>query len=110
MKEQTTPRPEIPGHITADGLCPLAEIQERRNRASTACGKPGGLVVDYHDVANALKRAPHASTTRRMSGVAQVMESVLGLEDGKKLYLHSVTAFAKTLSNRRRERLVLCHA
>jgi type I restriction enzyme, R subunit len=103
--------------------------------------KPGGLVVDYLGIADALKRALHTYTAsggkgqatldqeqavavmlekyevvcdllhgfdypailtaepaRRMSGVAQAMEFVLGLEDGKKRYVQAVTALSKAFA------------
>ena len=103
--------------------------------------KPGGLVVDYLGIADALKRALHTYTASggtgqatidqeqavavmlekyeivcdllhgcdyaailaaepaaRMSGVAQAMEFVLGLEDGKKRYMQAVTALSKAFA------------
>ncbi|NBB94527.1 MAG: HsdR family type I site-specific deoxyribonuclease [Planctomycetes bacterium] len=103
--------------------------------------KPGGLVVDYLGIADALKRALHTYTAsggkgqatidqeqavavmlekfevvrdllhgfdyqailtaepaKRMSGVAQAMEFVLGLEDGKKRYVQAVTALSKAFA------------
>ncbi|HET6674885.1 MAG TPA: type I restriction endonuclease subunit R, partial [Nitrospiraceae bacterium] len=103
--------------------------------------KPGGLVVDYLGIADALKRALHTYTAsggqgqatidqeqavavmrekyevvrdllhgfdygailstepaKRMSGVAQAMEFVLSLEDGKKRYVHAVTALSKAFA------------
>ncbi|HET7674390.1 MAG TPA: DUF3387 domain-containing protein, partial [Gammaproteobacteria bacterium] len=99
---------------------------------------PGGLVVDYLGIADALKRALHTYTTsggegratvdqaeavavmlekyevvrdllhgfdyeailraepaKRMGGVAQAMEFVLELEDGKKRYIQAVAALSK---------------
>ncbi len=103
--------------------------------------KPGGLVVDYLGIADALKRALHTYTAsggkgqatvdqeqavavmlekyevvrdllhgfdyrailtaepaKRMSGVAQAMEFVLGLEDGKKRYVQAVAALSKAFA------------
>jgi type I restriction enzyme R subunit len=103
--------------------------------------KPGGLVVDYIGIADALKRALHTYTAsggkgqatidqeqavavmlekyevvrdllhgfdyaailtaepaKGMSGVAQAMEFVLGLEDGKKRYVQAVTALSKAFA------------
>ena len=103
--------------------------------------KPGGLVVDYLGIADALKRALHTYTAsggegqatvdqeqavavmlekyevvrdllhrfdyqailtaepaKRMSGVAQAMEFVLGLEDGKKRYVQAVMALSKAFA------------
>jgi len=103
--------------------------------------KPGGLVVDYLGIADALKKALHTYTasggkgqatldleqavavmlekyevvcdllhgfdyrailtaepSRRMSGVAQAMEFVLGLEDGKKRYMQAVIALSKAFA------------
>jgi type I restriction enzyme R subunit len=103
--------------------------------------KPGGLVVDYLGLADALKSALHTYTAsggkgqatidqeqavavmqekyevvkdmlhgfdyaailkavpeQRMKGIAQAMEFVLGLEDGKKRYLHAVSAFSKAFA------------
>jgi len=103
--------------------------------------KPGGLVVDYLGIADALKRALHTYTAsggkgqatidqeqavavmrekyevvrdllhgfdyrailtaepgQRMSGVAQAMEFVLGLDDGKKRYQQTVTALSKAFA------------
>jgi type I restriction enzyme R subunit len=100
--------------------------------------KPGGLVVDYLGIADALKRALHTYTAsggkgratvdqaeavavmlekyevvrdllhgfdyeailraepaKRMGGVAQAMEFVLELEDGKKRYIQAVAALSK---------------
>jgi type I restriction enzyme R subunit len=103
--------------------------------------KPGGLVVDYLGIADALKKALHTYTasggkgqatvnqeraievllekyevvrdllhgfeyreiltaepSRRMSGIAQAMEFVLGLEDGKKRYIQAVTELSKAFA------------
>lgn len=103
--------------------------------------KPGGLVVDYLGLADALKRALRTYTAsggkgqatvdleqavavllekyeivkailhgfdysavlraepaRRMSGIAQAMEFVLGLADGKKRYLQAVAALSKAFA------------
>ena len=103
--------------------------------------KPGGLVVDYLGLADALKSALHTYTAsggkgqatidqeqavavmqekyevvkdmlhgfdyaailkavpeQRMKGIAQAMEFVLGLEDGKKRYLHAVSALSKAFA------------
>jgi type I restriction enzyme R subunit len=103
--------------------------------------KPGGLVVDYLGLADALKRALRTYTAsggkgqatvdleqavavllekyevvkailhgfdysailraepaRRMSGIAQAMEFVLGMEDGKKRYLQAVAALSKAFA------------
>ena len=103
--------------------------------------KPGGLVVDYLGLADALKSALHTYTTsggkgkatiaideavaimlekyeiiqdmfhgfdytfiikmpaaQRMGGIAQAMEFILGLEDGKKRYLKAVTALSKAFA------------
>jgi type I restriction enzyme R subunit len=100
--------------------------------------KPGGLVVDYLGIADALKQALktytagggrgrdsvdldeaaavmqekygvvrdmlhgfdyrailNAEPARRMSGVAQAMEFVLGLEDGKKRFVQAVSILGK---------------
>ena len=103
--------------------------------------KPGGLVVDYLGIADALKRALHTyaasggkgnatldqdqavavmmekyevvrdlfhgfdyqaiitgQAAKRLSGIAQAMEFVLGLEDGKKRYLQAVTGLSKAFA------------
>ena len=103
--------------------------------------KPGGLVVDYLGIADALKRALHtytasggkgqatvdqeqavavmmekyevvcdilhgfdykailaAEAAQRMSGVAQAMEFILGLEDGKQRYLKAVADLSKAFA------------
>lgn len=103
--------------------------------------KPGGLVVDYLGIADALKQALRTYTAsggkgqatldleqavavmlekyevvrdlmhgfdyrailtaqpaKRMSGVAQAMEFVLGLEDGKKRYVQAVTSLSKAFA------------
>src|SRR5680860_122050 len=103
--------------------------------------KPGGLVVDYLGIADALKRALRTYTAsggkgqatvdqeqavavmlekyevvrdllhgfdyrgiltaepaKRMSGVAQAMEFILGLEGGKKRYVEAVTALSKAFA------------
>ncbi len=103
--------------------------------------KPGGLVVDYLGLADALKRAlanytasggkgtatveqteaiavllekyevvcdllhgfdyapiVKASAAQRMTGIAQAMEFILGLEDGKKRYLLAVTVLSKAFA------------
>lgn len=103
--------------------------------------KPGGLVVDYLGLADALKRALadytasggtgkatidqeqavavmseklevirgmlhgfdyepliHAASGERMTGVANAMDYVLGLEDGKKRFLQAVTELSKAFS------------
>ncbi len=103
--------------------------------------KPGGLVVDYLGLADALKSALHTYTAsggkgqatidqeqavavmqekyevvkdmlhgfdyaailkavpeQRMKGIAQAMEFILGLEDGKKRYLHAVSALSKAFA------------
>jgi len=103
--------------------------------------KPGGLVVDYLGIADALKRALRtytasggkgqatvdqdqavavmvekyevvcgllhgfdyrailtAAPVKRMNGIAQAMEFVLGLEDGKKRYVQAVTALSKAFA------------
>jgi type I restriction enzyme R subunit len=103
--------------------------------------KPGGLVVDYLGIADALKRALHTYTAsggkgqatidqeqavavmlekyevvcdllhgfdyrailaaepaRRMSGVAQAMEFILGLDDGKSRYVQGVAALSKAFA------------
>ena len=103
--------------------------------------KPGGLVVDYLGIADALKRALHtytasggkgqatvdqeqavavmmekfevvrdmfhgfdyktilsADAAKRMSSVAQAMEFILGLDDGKKRYLRAVSALSKAFA------------
>jgi type I restriction enzyme R subunit len=103
--------------------------------------KPGGLVVDYLGLADALKRALHTYTTsggkgeatvdqeqavavmrekyevvkdmlhgfdytailkadsaKRLKGIAQAMEFILGLEDGKKRYLQAVSALSKAFA------------
>lgn len=103
--------------------------------------KPGGLVVDYLGLADALKSALHTYTTsggkgkatidideavaimlekyeivrdmfhgfdytpiikmpaaQRMGGIAQAMEFILELEDGKKRYLKAVTALSKAFA------------
>lgn len=103
--------------------------------------KPGGLVVDYLGLADALKSALHTYTTsggkgkvtidideavaimlekyeivrdmfhgfdytpiikmpaaQRMGGIAQAMEFILELEDGKKRYLKAVAALSKAFA------------
>jgi type I restriction enzyme R subunit len=103
--------------------------------------KPGGLVVDYLGIADALKRALQTYTAsggkgqatvdqeqavavmlekyevvcdflhgfdyrailtvepaQRMSGVAQAMEFVLGLDDGKRQYVQAVVALSKAFA------------
>jgi len=103
--------------------------------------KPGGLVVDYLGIADALKRALNtytasggqgqatldqeqavavmqekfevvcdllhdfdykgilaAAPAKRMNGVAQAMEYVLGLDDGKKRYVQAVSALSKAFA------------
>ncbi len=103
--------------------------------------KPGGRVVDYLGLADALKRALHtyvasggkgeatidleqaasvfiekyevvcamfhgfdyeailnAAAAKRMSGVAQAMEFILSLPDGKKRYLDAVAALSKAFA------------
>lgn len=103
--------------------------------------KPGGLVVDYLGLADALKSALRDYTTsggkgqatidqeqavavmqekyevvkdmlhcfdyavilraalnQRMQGIAQAMEFILGLEDGKKRYLDAVSALSKAFA------------
>jgi len=103
--------------------------------------KPGGLVVDYLGIADALKRALRTYTAsggkgtaaldqdeavavmlekyavvrdmfhgfdyaailaaaagKRMQGIAEAMEFVLGLEDGKRRYLQAVTALSKAFA------------
>jgi len=103
--------------------------------------KPGGLVVDYLGIADALKRALHTYTAsggkgqatvdqeqavavmmekyevvrdmlhgfdyeailtteaaKRMSAIAQAMEFILGLDDGKKRYLQAVSALSKAFA------------
>lgn len=103
--------------------------------------KPGGLVVDYLGIADALKRALHTYTAsggqgdatldqeqavevmlekyegvcdlmhgfdyqailktepaKRMAGVAQAMEYILGLEDGKNRYQKAVIALSKAFA------------
>lgn len=103
--------------------------------------KPGGLVVDYLGIADALKRALHTYTAsggkgqatidqeqavavlwekyevvrdmlngfdyaailtvepaKRMNGVAQAMEFVLGLDDGQKRYVQATTALSKAFA------------
>lgn len=103
--------------------------------------KPGGLVVDYLGIADALKRALHTYTAsggkgqatidqeqavalmmekhevvrnllhgfdyrailkaepaKRMSGVAEAMEFVLGLDNGKKRFVQAVTALSKAFA------------
>lgn len=103
--------------------------------------KPGGRVVDYLGLADALKRAlanytasggkgkatidqneavavllekyeivrdmfhgfdyapiVKATAAQRMTGIAQAMEFILGLEDGKKRYLQAVTVLSKAFA------------
>jgi len=103
--------------------------------------KPGGLVVDYLGIADALKRALRTYTAsggqgsatlnqdeavavmmekyavvrdmlhgfdyaailaaaagERMQGIAEAMEFVLGLEDGKRRYLQAVSALSKAFA------------
>ncbi len=103
--------------------------------------KPGGLVVDYLGIADALKKALHTYTASggegqatvdqeqavavlkekaevvrdllhghdyrailtmeagaRMKAIAQAMEFVLGLEDGKRRYLQAVAALSKAFA------------
>ncbi len=103
--------------------------------------KPGGRVVDYLGLAEALKRAlanytasggkgkatldqseavavlqgkyevvrdmfhgfdyaliVNAPAAQRMTGIAQAMEFILGLEDGKKRYLQAVTVLSKAFA------------
>lgn len=103
--------------------------------------KPGGLVVDYLGIADALKRALHTYTAsggkgqavvdqeqavtvmleryavardllhgfdyrvilaaepaKRMGGIAQAMEFILGLEDGKRRYVQAVAALSKAFA------------
>ncbi|RLB95540.1 MAG: DEAD/DEAH box helicase [Deltaproteobacteria bacterium] len=103
--------------------------------------KPGGRVVDYLGLADALKRAlsnytasggkgkatldqneaiavllekyevvrdmfhgfdyapiVKAPAAQRMTGIAQAMEFILGLEDGKKRYLQAVTVLSKAFA------------
>ncbi len=103
--------------------------------------KPGGLVVDYLGIADALKRALHTYTAsggkgratvdqeqavavmmekyevvrdmfhafayetiltteaaKRMGAIAQAMEFILGLDDGKKRYLQAVSALSKAFA------------
>jgi len=103
--------------------------------------KPGGLVVDYLGIADALKKALHTYTAsggkgqaavdqkqavavmmekyevvrdmlhgfdyeavleaepaQRMSGIAEAMEFVLGLDDGKRRFLQAVTALSKAFA------------
>ncbi len=103
--------------------------------------KPGGLVVDYLGIAEALKKALHTYTAsggkgkaaidldkaaevmmekyevvcdllhgfdyravlqaepaKRMSGIAEAMEFVLGLEEGKRRYMQAVSALSKAFA------------
>ncbi len=103
--------------------------------------KPGGLVVDYLGIADALKKALHTYTAsggkgkaaidldkavevmmekyevvcdmlhgfdyqavlqaepaKRMSGIAEAMEFVLGLDDGKRRYVQAVSALSKAFA------------
>lgn len=103
--------------------------------------KPGGLVVDYLGIADALKRALHTYTAsggkgqatvdqeqavavmmekyevvcdllhgfdykgilvveaaKRMAGIAEAMEYVLGIEDGKRRYVQAVSALSKAFA------------
>lgn len=103
--------------------------------------KPGGLVVDYLGIADALKRALltytasggkgqatvdqaqavavmmekyevvcdllhgfdyeailKAEAAQRMTGIAEAMEFVLGLEDGKRRYVQAVSALSKAFA------------
>jgi len=103
--------------------------------------KPGGLVVDYLGIADALKKALHTYTAsggrgqaavdqaqavavmmekyevvrdmlhgfdyravlrtepaKRMSGIAEAMEFILGLEDGRRRFVQAVSALSKAFA------------
>ena len=44
------------------------------------------------------KEIPKASAAERMNGIAQAMEFILGLEDGKKRYLRAVSALSRAFA------------
>lgn len=102
-----------PGGLVVDYLG-LADALKRALRTYTASGGKGQATVDLeqavavllekHEVVKAIlhgfdySAVLRAQPARRMSGIAQAMEFVLGLADGKKRYLQAVAALSKAFA------------
>jgi len=102
-----------PGGRVVDYLG-LADALKRALANYTASGGKGKATVDQNeavavmlekyeivcDMFHGFKYAPivKAPAAERMTGIAQAMEFVLGLEEGKKRYLQAVTALSKAFA------------
>lgn len=102
-----------PGGLVVDYLG-LADALKRALRTYTASGGKGQATVDLeqavavllekHEVVKAIlhgfdySAVLRAEPAKRMSGIAQAMEFVLGLADGKKRYLQAVAALSKAFA------------
>jgi len=102
-----------PGGLVVDYLG-LADSLKRALATYTASGGKGEATVDQNEAVAVMKEKYEvvrdllhgfdympllaASTADRMKGIAQAMEFILGLEDGKKRYLQAVAALSKAFS------------
>ncbi|WP_457673780.1 type I restriction endonuclease subunit R, partial [Thiolapillus sp.] len=98
-----------PGGLVVDYLG-LADSLKRALATYTTSGGRGKATLDQNEAVAVMKEKYEvvrdllhgfdyrslldASTADRMTGIAQAMEYVLGLEDGKKRYLQTVTALS----------------
>ncbi len=102
-----------PGGLVVDYLG-LADSLKRALATYTASGGRGQATLDQKEAVAVMKEKYEvvrdllhgfdyyplltASTADRMTGIAQAMEFILGLEDGKKRYLQAVSALSKAFA------------
>lgn len=102
-----------PGGLVVDYLG-LADSLKRALATYTASGGRGQATLDQNEAVAVMKEKYEvvcgllhgfeyrallsAPTADRMSGIAQAMEFILALEDGKKRYLQAVTALSKAFA------------
>ena len=102
-----------PGGLVVDYLG-LADSLKRALATYTASGGRGQTTLDQNEAVAVMKEKYEvvcgllhgfeyrallsAPTADRMSGIAQAMEFILALEDGKKRYLQAVTALSKAFA------------
>ena len=102
-----------PGGLVVDYLG-LADSLKRALATYTASGGRGQATMDQNEAVAVMKGKYEvvrdllhgfdyqpllaATTAERMTGIAQAMEFILGLEDGKKRYLQAVTALSRAFA------------
>ena len=102
-----------PGGLVVDYLG-LADSLKRALATYTASGGRGQATLDQNEAVAVMKEKYEvvrdllhgfdyhplltASTADRMTGIAQAMEFILGLEEGKKHYLQAVSALSKAFA------------